>query len=77
MTSGFEGQSADQQEGAPELRPRRGSSAKEQALLSRRNRLELSRADIKRRMALAHREAHQETLRRALAALDSEIASLR
>ena len=44
--------------------------------LARRRRLELSRADVERRLAVATAEPHKEILRRALSALDEEIASL-
>jgi hypothetical protein len=43
----------------------------------RRRKLELSRKDVERRLEAARAEPHREMLRRALAALDEEIASLR
>jgi hypothetical protein len=46
------------------------------ALISRRRKLELSRKDVERRLETAQAEPHREMLRRALAALDEEIASL-
>ena len=46
------------------------------ALIFRRRKLELSRKDVERRLETAQAEPHREMLRRALAALDEEIASL-
>jgi hypothetical protein len=46
------------------------------ALLNRRRKLELSKKDVERRLEEAQAEPHREMLRRALAALDEEIAGL-
>jgi hypothetical protein len=72
MARGFESKSvADQQEQAASPSPEEAA-----ALLTRRRRLELSRADVERRLESAQAKPHREMLRRALAALDEEIASL-
>ena len=44
--------------------------------LARRKQLELSRADVQRRLDEARAEGHKEMLRRALEALDADIAAL-
>jgi methionyl-tRNA formyltransferase len=77
MARGFESKAvADQQEEAqipvgdserPSLDP---------GLLAKRRQLELSRCDVVRRLSLATAEPHREMLRRALAALDTQIAAL-
>ena len=77
MARGFESKSvADQQEQAAS--PPRTQSPEEEAaaVATRRRRLELSRADVERRLEAAQAKPHREMLRRALAALDEEIASL-
>ena len=72
MARGFDSKAvAEQQEEA--AAPKRDTHPGTQA---HRRRLELSRADVERRLASAHAEAHKEMLRRALAALEQEIASL-
>jgi hypothetical protein len=77
MARGFESKAvADQQEGAPERFPRREDKPADMALLARRRRLEMSVVDIKRRLGMAHADAHRQMLERALRALDDEIASL-
>jgi hypothetical protein len=74
MARGFGSKSvADQQE---EAASPTNSSEERAALLTRRRKLELSRKDVERRLKTAQAEAHREMLRRALAALDEEIASL-
>jgi len=71
MARGFESKAvADQQEEAKARRSGREPTP------ARRRRLELSRADVQRRLATAQAEPHKEMLRRALAALDEEIESL-
>ena len=45
-------------------------------LAKRRTRLELSRADVQRRLETAQADGHREMLRRALSALEEELASL-
>ena len=77
MARGFESKSvADQQESAQAQPPARDDAPPDPALLAKRRRLELSRADIKRRLGLARVDAHRQMLERALRALDDEIASL-
>jgi hypothetical protein len=77
MARGFESKSvADQQEEAATPRPTPEAPAASPALLARRRRLELSRADVARRLVTAQADAHKEMLRRALSALDEEIAAL-
>jgi hypothetical protein len=77
MARGFESKAvADQQE---ETQAAVGDFDRPQvdpALLARKRQLELSRCDIVRRLALATAEPHREILRRALAALDTQIAAL-
>ncbi len=77
MARGFDSKSvADQQEEAAAPRTRPGPRDGDPQTLARRRRLELSRADVERRLATAQAEPHREILRRALSALDQEIASL-
>ncbi len=77
MARGFESKAvADQQE---EAQIPVGDSEKpplDPALLAKRRQLELSRCDIVRRLSLATAEPHREMLRRALEALESQIAAL-
>ena len=78
MARGFESKSvADQQESAQAAAPARDEPSPDPARLAKKRRLELSRADVVRRLALARVDAHREILERALRALDDEIASLR
>jgi len=76
MARGFESKSVtDQQEAAQA--PRRGrDEAPDPATLAKRKQLELSRADVLRRLEVAHVDAHRQMLERALRALDEQIASL-
>jgi len=75
MARGFESKAvADQQESAKA--PPREDALPDTALLARRRRLEMSVVDIKRRLGVAHADAHRQILERALRALDDEIASL-
>lgn len=77
MARGFDSKSvADQQEEAAAPRIAPGSRDGDPQTLARRRRLELSRADVEHRLASAQAEPHREMLRRALSALDQEIASL-
>jgi hypothetical protein len=77
MARGFESKAvADQQDSAQAPSPPREDDLPDPALLARRRRLEMSVVDIKRRLGLAHAEAHRQMLERALRALDDEIASL-
>jgi len=77
MARGFDSKAvADQQEQAAAPRPSGDTQDEAPESMVRRRRLELSRADVERRLATAQVEAHKEMLRRALSALDEEIASL-
>jgi hypothetical protein len=77
VARGFESKSvADQQESASAQPPTREDPNPDPAQLTRKRRLELSRADVVRRLALARVDAHRQMLERALRALDDEIASL-
>ena len=77
MARGFESKSvADQQEAAQSRQRRGGSDVGEPASALRRRKLELARADVLLRMQMASAEPHKEMLRRALAALDKDIAAL-
>jgi hypothetical protein len=77
MARGFESKAvADQQEAAQSSPAPKDPNHADSALLARRRTLELSRADVLQRLESAQVEAHREMLRRALAALDAEIASL-
>ncbi len=76
MARGFESKSvADQQESAQELRRPREHET-DPALLLKRRKLELARADVRHRMETARAEGHREMLRRALAAIEKELAKL-
>ncbi len=78
MARGFESKAvADQQEAAQGATPQRDESLPDPALLAKKRRLELSRADVQRRLLTAQAEGHRQMLERALRALDDEIASLR
>ena len=77
MARGFESKSvADQQEQAASPSPK-NPGEEDPAVVSRRRKLDLSRKDVERRLEEAQAEPHREMLRRALAALEEEIASLR
>jgi hypothetical protein len=77
MARGFESKAvADQQDQAADAGPAPEEGEVDPGKLARRRRLELSRADVVRRLATAQAEAHKEMLRRALSALDEEIAAL-
>jgi len=77
MARGFESKSvADQQEAAQEAGPPPQHDAVDPALLLKRRRLELSRADVLRQMKAARAEGHREMLKRALAALEKDLAQL-
>jgi hypothetical protein len=76
MARGFESKSvADQQESAQAEAPSRETTV-DPVRAARRKQLELSRADVQRRLDEARAEGHREMLRRALEALDAEIAVL-
>jgi hypothetical protein len=77
MARGFESKSvADQQESAlSEPRPAHERGL-DPAALQKRKGLELSRADVMRRMESARAEGHREVLKKALDALDRELKRL-
>lgn len=77
MARGFESKSvADQQEAAQAI-PRDPAPEEADPLLrARRRRLELARDDIVGKMQSASAEGHREMLRRALEALEKELAAL-
>jgi hypothetical protein len=78
MARGFESKAvADQQESAQSPSPPRDDSSPDPAVLAKKRRLELSKADVQRRLATAQAPAHRQMLERALRALDDELASLR
>jgi hypothetical protein len=79
MARGFESKAvADQQESALERRraPTRQRPVIDQTRLARVRRLELARADIERRLALATVPALRQTLERALRALQDDLRAL-
>jgi hypothetical protein len=77
MARGFESKSvADQQEAAQAGPAARDEALGDPARLGRLHVLQLSRADVLRRLETARAPAHRETLQRALAALDAEISRL-
>ena len=76
MARGFESKSvADQQEDTPS-RPRAEGEMEDAAVVLKRRKLELARADILHHLEAARAEAHKEMLRRALAALDKDLSGL-
>jgi hypothetical protein len=79
MARGWESKSVEAQQLEAESRPApddEESSEVDPALASRRRKLELARFDFLHRLDAAHAENHREMLRRALAAVDEEIAKL-
>ena len=76
MARGFESKSVADQQDSAQTPARRVPVETDPARAIRRRRLELSRADVVRRLENAKAEGHREMLRRALAALDKDIASL-
>ena len=77
MARGFESKSvADQQEAAQDRQRRGGHDSGPPDAALKRRKLELARADVLLRMEKASAEPHKEMLRRALAALDEDIAAL-
>ena len=73
MARGFESKSvADQQEEAQ--RPRSEEAVPDSAAITRRRKLEMARVEVVRQLEAAHAEPHREMLRRALAALDKDLA---
>lgn len=77
MARGFESKSvADQQEQAASAPRSRAKPDANPAKIAHRRRLELSRADVQRRLETAQAEGHREILKRALSALEEDIAAL-
>jgi hypothetical protein len=77
MARGFESKAvADQQEETLAPASDFDKPPLDPALLAKRRQLELSRCDIVRRLSLATAEPHREMLRRALDALDTQLAAL-
>jgi hypothetical protein len=79
MARGFESKSvADQQEEAENRRRSDGEPEEEEspALRSRRRTLELARANVLHQLEVARAEAHREVLRRALEAVEKDLAEL-
>jgi len=78
MARGFESKSvADQQEQAESRTHNRAPrEVMDPVLAAKRRRLELSLADINRKLDAASVPAHQEMLRRAAAALEKDLAGL-
>jgi hypothetical protein len=78
MARGFESKSVAGQQEAAEggLQAPRERDGGDPALMARRKRLELARADILGQLERAHAEAHKQMLKRGLAALDAELATL-
>ena len=71
VARGFESKSvADQQESAQDKRK------SVEPPLARRRTLELARVDVQRRLESAGSDSYREMLKRTLAALDKELASL-
>ena len=78
MARGFESKSvADQQEAREQERDRDREALSDAATATRRRRLELARADVLRRIEEARAEPHRAMLRKALAALEADLAKLR
>ncbi len=77
MARGFESKSvADQQESAQATPAARSLDPRDPAVLQKKRRLELSRIDVLRQLETARAEGHRATLKRALEALDRELARL-
>lgn len=77
MARGFESKSvADQQDELQRGRPKKDGALPDPAKIARRRTLELARADVLRRLEVVTSDGHREMLRRALAALDKDLAAL-
>jgi len=78
MARGFESKAvADQQESAEEHRRAAPDDGPlDPARIARRRQLELGRADVERRLAVAVAPAHRQMLERALRALNSDLDAL-
>jgi len=78
MARGFESKAVtDQQETVGAVMPYSDRPTVDPARLAKQRKLELARADVVRRLGDARAEGHREILKRALAALDADIAELR
>lgn len=78
MARGFESKSvADQQEESQRERPgREGEDGRNSAQLAKRRTLELARADVLKKLETVTADAHKEMLKRALAAVEKDLAAL-
>lgn len=78
MARGFDSKSvADQQASAQESdKPHDEQADADPAVVLKRRRLELARADVLHQLQVARAEAHKEMLRRALEALEKDLARL-
>ncbi len=77
MARGFESKSvADQQETALAAPRPAHERDLDPAVLQKKKRLELSRADVVRHMESARAEGHRQVLKKALDALDRELKRL-
>jgi hypothetical protein len=77
MARGFESKSiADQQESRDQERERVREGLSEGVAATRRRLLELARADYLRRIQEARAEPHRAMLRKALAAVEADLAKL-
>jgi hypothetical protein len=77
MARGFESKSvADQQESREQERDRDREAQNEAVATTRRRGLELARADVLRKILEARAEPHRAMLRKALAALEADLAKL-
>jgi hypothetical protein len=77
MARGFESKSvASQQDEKDAVRPATSAPQGDPAAIARRRRLELSRADTLRQLAVATAPLHRQLLERALVALDQELGGL-
>jgi hypothetical protein len=76
MARGFESKSVSDQQQEAENRRRPKEDPGDPAVILKRRKLELARTDVLHQMAHARADGHREMLRRALAALDKELAGL-
>ena len=78
MARGFESKSvADQQEESQNRRRgREGDDGRDPGRLAKRRTLELARADVLKKLESVTADAHKQMLKRALAAVDADLAKL-
>jgi hypothetical protein len=76
MARGFDSKSVTDQQEAADMPVRGVAADADPAVLVRRRRLELSRADVLRQLESSRAEGHREMLKRALAALDRDLSAL-